>query len=185
MIYIIGPKDKKPDCLVINTTTSSQTWSRNLSPMLLGPVKIKMSPNATVAQNMENAWQFSKVYPEHTDKDGNPSEEYWKWAKKGFSDKWAHRYPMGKNKRPLYAFYDNQKYDYIEARKNIYVPLYTEAVIKTEAFKVLKDLCKDEKDIALFDFDGYNSDLTNEEILNNTNKKMGHAFVLKFILDEQ
>jgi hypothetical protein len=32
---------------------------------------------------MENGWQYCKVYPCHVDSEGNPTNEYFEWAKKG------------------------------------------------------------------------------------------------------
>jgi hypothetical protein len=64
---------------------------------------------------------------------------------------------MGRNRKPLYSYWDGQKLDYIEARKKIYIPLYSRGVIKTDAFKQLLELYKTtDKDIYLVDFDGYN-----------------------------
>jgi len=41
------------------------------------------------------------------------------------------------------------------------------------------------RDIALWDFDGYNSPgKTYEEIINDPTKKMGHAFVLREVILE-
>ena len=70
------------------------------------------------AKNMENAWEFCKVYKQITDTDGySPSEEYWKWAK----DCW-------------------KKLNCIEARKTIYGPLYAKYVEQTNAYKKLNDI---------------------------------------------
>lgn len=177
MIYILGPRDKKIDCLTINTTTGSKTWSRHLSPMLLS--------SEPISKNMENLWQFSKVYKEYTDINGDPSNEYYKWRDKGFSDNWAHRYPMGKNKIPEYSFWDNKKFNYIEARENIYIPYYIKSVKNTIAYSKLLEEYKNNDNIALWDYDGYNHDslkMSLQDVINNPNKKMGHAFVLKMLL---
>jgi hypothetical protein len=184
LIKIVGPKDKRV-VGAINTTTSSRTWSKELSPMLLGPVEVKTGPRTLVSKKMENAWQFTKVYPQFTDIYGNPCDLYWKWAIKGFEDDWSHRYPMGKGAKPLYSLWDNERLDYIEARKKIYMPLYKESVYKTEAFEKLKSIYLEKKEITLWDFDGYdNTGLSWDDIINNPKKKMGHAFVLGMMLDE-
>lgn len=183
MIYVLGPKDKKIDCLTINTTTSSKTWSRNLSPMLLGPVEVRPG---LIAQNVENAWQFSKVYKQHTDQWG-PTPEYWKWAMQGFSDSYARRYPMGKGAIPEYSVWNHEKLGYIEARKKIYVPVYSKAVIDSGWYEKLKqEYEKNGNEIALWDFDGYNYvklGMTLEQVLNDPTRKMGHAFVLAMMLE--
>jgi len=41
---------------------------------------------STLAKTMENAWQYSKVYSEHADEVGNPTQKYWDWAKAGWEN---------------------------------------------------------------------------------------------------
>lgn len=169
--------------LVINTTSRSSGWSRGLSPFFAGPVDLYGDYKA---KNVENAWQFSKVYKQHTGEDGNPTEEYFKWAEKGWSDNWAHRYPMGRGAIPQYSWWDGEKLGYIDARKRIYVPLYSEAVRSTSHFDYLQKIAKCEKDLYLIDFDAYNHKaigLSYDDVLNCEERKMGHAFVLAMMLD--
>jgi len=184
MIYVIGPKSiKVPNA--INTTSRSKNWSRGLSPFFLGPVTLT-GANNSISYNVENAWQFTKVYPEHT-KDGFPSKEYFKWARSGFEDHRAHRYPMGKGRIPCYSWWNKEKLSYIEARKEIYIPLYSSAVSKSDAFQKLKKIHEEGKDIWLWDFDGYNHrilDMSWDEVINNEDRKMGHAFVLAMMLEK-
>lgn len=178
MIRVIGPKDKKVGN-VINVTTSSASYGRQLSPMLLGPVNLY---NGHTSKNVENAWQYSKVYSEFVDIGKNPTDEYFAWRHQGWRKTWADRYPMGKNRQPLYSLWDGQKLGYIEARKQIYIPLYKQAVINTEAFSLLKE----EKDLVIFDYDGYDYlklGMTLTDVLNCSSKKMGHGFVLAMILE--
>ena len=86
----------------------------------------------------------------------------------------------------MYSWWDGDKLDYIEARKRIYIPLYAEAVKKSEAFKNLKTMHDTGEDLFLQDFDGYNFralDLSFEEVINDPRRKMGHAFVLAMLLE--
>jgi hypothetical protein len=134
---------------------------------------------------MENAWQFSKVYPEHVTECGLLTSKYWDWAKKGWSDTWAHRYPMGKGAIPLFSYWDGERLGYIDARKKIYAPLYANAVVKTKAYERLCELYKERGTITLFDFDGYDHhklNMTLKDVINNPDRKMGHAFVLAMLL---
>lgn len=170
---------------IINTTSRSSTWSRGLSPFLVGPVKLY---GGYASQNMENAWQFSKVYYNMVDNDDNPSEAYFEWAKKGWADHKAHRYPAGKENKPLFSYWDGKKLDYCEARREIYIPLYAEAVQKTQAFKSLKlfhERMPTDKTLFLWDFDAHNMpppcDYAN--LYNNPNIKFGHAYVLAMLLE--
>lgn len=82
---------------------------------------------------MENIWQFSKVYKNvpaskqyysqwddtviwdhpaetHIDSDGNLTDEYWEWRRKGYNNKYPVRYPVGMKHRSecLYSFYNEK-----------------------------------------------------------------------------
>jgi hypothetical protein len=134
---------------------------------------------------MENAWQFSKVYPEHVDANGNPRARWYIWRGWGLMSTWAYRYPMSKGAVPLYSYLDGRKLNYIEARKELYVPLYKSLLgLVNPSLEKLVELCKD-KDVALWDFDGYHTDDNFDTILNNPDKKMGHAFVLREVINER
>jgi len=183
MIYVIGPKYPTPEgAKIINTTSRSDNWSKGLSPFFAGPVDLY---DGYTSVNVENAWQFSKCYEYYLD-DGEPGERYFKWAQDGWNDIKAHRYPMGKDAVPLYSYWDGEKLSYIEARKKIYIPLYSKAVQKTFAFQQLKKISETGEDLYLWDFDGYNHKalgLTFEQVINDPNMKMGHAFVIAMILE--
>ena len=186
MIKVLSYSAKAPyDSVVINTTSRSDNWSKGLSPFFLGPVKLY---DGYVAQNVENGWQFSKCYSQHLDANGNPSEKYWQWAKEGWADSFAHRYPMGKNIKPEFSWWAGEKLDYISARSKIYIPIYSAAVKESEAFvrlqKEFEVSNKCGQDLYLRDFDGYDrGSKTWEEIISDPNKKMGHAFVLAMLLE--
>ena len=176
-IYVIGPRDKAPaDAKVINVTSRAKS---PFSPFFHGtsePIK---------ALRMENAWQFSKVYPEH-DYNGHPTKAWFKWREEGLADTWAHRYPFGKGATPLYSYYNGERLDYVEARKVLYIPLYRNMISNLPGVldEVLEELTR--QDIALWDFDGYNAPGKSfEEIVEDPNKKMGHAFVLREIIKEE
>lgn len=183
MIYILGPRDKnKPDCTVVNVTSGSKDFGKRLSPFFLGPVRLY---DKFTSKNVENAWQFSKVYKKFVDKNNDPIKSYFDWAQKGWMDSYAHRYPMGKGAIPLYSFWNGEKLDYISARKQIYLPLYWIAAYDTYAFHYLCELYAKHGKIALWDFDGYDyirSDMSLEDVLNEPKRKMGHAFVLAMML---
>jgi hypothetical protein len=185
-IKVIGPKDKDPlpnDSVLIYVVSSASDWSKWLSPFYVGPCELY---GGYKSRNVENGWQYSKVYSCHVDNNGDPTKHYFDWAADGWASKRAQRYPMGKNVKPLYSLWEGKKLGYIDARKEIYVKLYSEAVVKTNAYKKLKNLYRKEKDIHLFDFDGYNNDklgMTYDDVLNDGTRKMGHAFVLARLLE--
>jgi hypothetical protein len=184
-IYVVNHRDlhRVPkNAEIVDTTSRNSGPLKRLSPFYVpcGPLYQNFS-----SINVENAWQFCKVYREHLDQNGKPSKQYFEWAKKGWADKFAHRYPMGKNRRPEYSFWDGHKMDYVEARQKIYVPLYSR-VVNTSAFQVLEKMVRtSEKDIYLLDFDGYNHRSENKsltQVLQDPQRKMGHAFVLYGLL---
>lgn len=182
MVKVIGPRDPK-DSAAINTTSRSVTWSKGLSPFFVGPVDLYCDETAW---NVENAWQFSKVYQKHIGADGNPSAEYFEWARSGWRDKKAHRYPMGKGAIPLFSWWDGKKFSYIEARKHIYIPLYAKAVSQTSAFEQLKEIYLANGKVTLWDFDGYDHvqhGKSYTDVINDPDKKCGHAFVLAMLLE--
>jgi hypothetical protein len=182
MIRICGPRDKAPEtACVVNVTTRSKGFGRGLSPFLLGPVEF----NGNIAQNVENAWQYSKVYPQHVDAAGEPTPAYFRWAQQGFAKKWADRYPMGKGAKPLYSYWDGEGLDYIEARKRIYIPLYATTVLMTDAWGMLLGFCNIHE-LWLWDFDGYDHvklGMSLRDVLLCKERKMGHAFVLAMMLE--
>lgn len=184
-VYVVHLNSKIPDDAIrIDTTSRSKNWSRGLSPFFVGPVKLYKEYEA---QNVENAWQFCKVYKKHVSSlKGWPSDEYWEWAKKGWADTWAHRYPMGRGAVPKYSYWDGKCLGYIDARKEIYMPLYARAVRETEAYKQLEELNKGEKDLYLADFDAYDYKklgMSYDNVIHCETRKMGHAFVLAMMLD--
>ena len=136
------------------------------------------------ANNVENAWQYSKVY-DHHDASGEPIPEWFQWRHQGFRKQRAVRYPYGKGAVPLYSWFDGKRYDYIEARKHIYVPLYSEAVRLTPAFRQLQGLAM-AGNVVLWDFDGYDHrslGMSFDDVMNCRERKMGHAFVLAMMLE--
>lgn len=139
MVYVTGIFDQIPEgSVMVNTTSrSTEPWSAKLSPFFLGPISLYKD---YISHNVENAWQYSKVYKHHLDPNGEPTEEYFNWACSGWGKIRADRYPMGKGTKPEYSYWDGKKLGYIEARKKIYIPLYIRAVVHTDSYKKLKNL---------------------------------------------
>ena len=103
----------------------------------------------------------------------------------GWEDKEAHRYPMGKGKVPEYSYWCGKKLSYIEARKQIYAPIYAQYVTKTISFKRIKFLYDTQKTLILRDYDAYDHlamGRTLKDVINDPNRKCGHAFILAMIL---
>lgn len=185
-VRVIGPKDPY-EMGAIDTTSRSVSWSRGLSPFYLGPVPLYKDSVVPEALRMENGWQFGKLYAVHMDDNGDPTDEYFAWARDGWLDPRAHRYPMGKNARPEYSWWEGEKLTYLEARKRIYLPMYARAVVKTKAFDILMREYLTKGKLTLWDFDGYDHQalgMTFEDVLGCPTRKMGHAFVLAMLLEK-
>ena len=167
----------------IDTTSGSGNY-RELSPFVLGPIDTYLP--GIQSKNFENLWQFSKVYKEHVDEFGFPNDDWYKWREKGWNNPKAIRYPMGKGIKPLFSHWNGENLDYITARKRIYAPIYAKYVTKTDSFKRLEELCHNSgQRIILRDYDAYNHlslGMTLVNVINNPNRKCGHAFVLMMIL---
>jgi hypothetical protein len=183
-IKVVGPRDPKQASVgtVINTTShTTEDWQRDFSPFFLGPIPLYDGRRAI---RMENAWQYTKVYAEHLDEQGNPSQAYWEWASKGWSKFGAVRYPMGKGAKPAYVWWDGEKLPYVDSRLRVYFPLYRDAVRQMPGFARLQQMAN-EGPVTLFDFDGYDHEalgLSLRQVFLNPTQPMGHAFVLKAML---
>lgn len=192
MIYMVGPHDRKKfleqeKTILFNVTSQSTTWHQVFSPFLLGPCKLY---GAYGAFNVENAWQYAKVYPDHVAPDGGPSLEYFQWAMKGWANKRAVRYPRGKGAAPAFSWWDGKKLGYVEAKRQIYIPLYRQAVLDSGYFESLvqnvKDCEAEGLKVGFFDFDVFDNvkeKMTFEQVL-NSNRKLGHAFVLADMIEK-
>jgi hypothetical protein len=170
---------------IIDTTSHSEGWNRDLSPFYLGPVDLW---GGYISQTVENAWQYARLYACHVDENGDPTDEWWKWAKAGWDNPRAVRYPMGKGTRPLCAYWNGEKLGYIEARARIYCPLYAEAVQRTEGWKKLKRMYEEKGEIHIWSFDSYDHralGMNYTDVLKSSARKMGHGFVLACLLENK
>lgn len=95
--------------------------------------------------------------------DGAPNEAYLAWRKKGMSNNDAVRYPVGFSSRNecICAFKEGEDgpdlsrpLGYIAARKEIYLPEYTKAVINTDKFRVLKSMLDKGENLLIIEVDG-------------------------------
>jgi hypothetical protein len=143
--------------------------------------------NGHSAKIMENGWQYSKVYQEYASGLG-PADTYFSWAEQGWAWHYPVRYPMGKGVAPLYSFWAGDQLGYIEARKRIYIPLYSHAVRYYQA-RLYHRLVQEHAEkgvIALLDFDAYDHHALGyswDDVINDPGRKMGHAFVLAMMIE--
>lgn len=132
---------------------------------------------------IENVWQFSKFFNkvykvrqtysrwdqrviwEHPEEEhvieGMPNNKYTEWRNKGFANEYAIRYSNGfKHRHECVCAYsqDDTEYerplDYITARKEMYLPLYINAVQDQPKFLKLKNLLKKGQNLLIIEPDG-------------------------------
>ena len=193
--------------MVNSSSHSKERWSRKLSPMLLGPCDLYRGPDGQMltSQTVEAAWQCSKVYPHQVGRDGEPTQEWWEWARRGWAktyeeyaaqDKMSLRYPMGKDQktgkspRAAYSYWVGEHYDYATARQRVYIPLYMRTVEQTDAWRRLQEIYAEEKSrgsgVRIYDFDGFNlyaAGRSYAEALADTTRPFGHSLVLCAMLE--
>lgn len=129
---------------------------------------------------LENIWQFSKCYEivpktcerksrfdntivwehpleTHIDKNGNITDDYWKWREKGINNLEPIRYPVGFKHRHKCKFAltnDGTKLNYIEARKKIYLHLYGDFVRSEKQYDELSDRLDKGEKLLIIEIDG-------------------------------
>ncbi len=155
---------------------------RELSPFFLGPVRC----NGIMFNNMENAWQFSKVYPKlgHLDTRNDITSLFWEWMEEGSKMK-AQRYPAGRGAVPAFSLY-NRKYrlSYTAARKRMYIPMYAKLAVETDLYRELLADLKAGARLLIRDFDAYTPEkgMTFQQQTDFTQRKLGHGMVLAEML---
>ena len=203
------------DWQTVNITTRSSAWGRALSPMFVGPVELPGVTPAATAANIESAWQYSKVYSVvqdtagrrrcHLDENLNPTAAWWEFARAGWAEtrfsvtdpefeKWKGvlRHPVSKlpdakqKAQPAFVWWNGKRISYIEGRQAVYGKLYTDMIVKTEAFARLKGMADCGENIAMFDFDGTDHvglGRSYESLLNDPSRPFGHGLLLCMLLE--
>lgn len=153
----------------------------------------------------------------HVNEKGELTPEYFNWRETGLNNAFAVRYPLwnvsnlfscyDSIRAPLYHFYNNEKLDYINARKKIYLPEYVRLVKKEPLFYELKQKLSHGKNLLIVEGDGPQSksldyyksrynvtddfivnktmDATEKNIdimLNDTKHPFGHGYCLALAL---
>ncbi len=115
----------------------------------------------------------------HVDNKEELTDKYFEWRKKGMDSKYPIRYPVGIKYRQncLYCLEENkkgdneggdnegdnkgrkrsvkdEKLDYIQSRKKIYLKIYSKAVKKQEQFKELKERLIKGENLLIIEVDG-------------------------------
>jgi hypothetical protein len=174
----------------VNVCSGAAGIYKELSPMKLGPICI--SDNWTCGKinvkNIENLWQYSKVWPGEEIEDF-PTTEFFERRKRGWADIKGHRHVKkgtGSNPNiPLYSFWKGEKLSYVEARKRIYCPIYSQLVVNTTAYRRLDNLLDKGYNIQILGYDGYdfiNEGKTLKMCVDDASRPFGHELVLAALL---
>jgi hypothetical protein len=105
------------------------------------------------------------TWPEeiHVDANEKITDAYWKWRSALMMNPYPVRYPVGKSARHTCkcavlikdeSTEDYECLDYIESRKRIYLPLYTDLVRKTNDFIKLKQRYDKGENLLIVEIDG-------------------------------
>jgi hypothetical protein len=136
----------------------------------------------------ENYWQAYKRFDDldHINNEESRQKNILWWQK---LQKGKRRTPFTKS-NPVDAMYeDNIIRDYIDSRKNIYIPQYYNLMINTKSFTKVKEMVDNGIDVVVYDFDGprdNNGNITCMEInhqmlknkVNDTTYPFGHGYVV-------
>jgi len=81
-IQVFHKRAKVPaDAIVVDCTSrSKEAWSRKFSPFYLGPIDVEPYDEKLKSETMENAWQFTKIFPGYEDK-----ASIWSGRRKGLT----------------------------------------------------------------------------------------------------
>jgi len=178
-----APRRPVPGQIVLDTTSHNKELGKYFSPFHLGPVELY---DGYVSRTMENAWQYAKVYASLLEKDGSVGARYFEWANAGWDSPDAVRHPIRKGAKPVFSLWEGRQLDYVTARKEIYVPLYRDAVKASGGYDLLREMTSSAEELVLVDFDGYphrKNKMSYADVLNNGKRSMGHAFVLAMMLE--
>ena len=158
---------------------------------------------------MENIWQSSKIYPTVSAQrqthmgmftweypaethivDNFPTDQYFIWREKLLNNPYSVRYPNGYAGKKscaavLWPAEDGSvlSYEYIEARKQIYCPIYAQLVRSTSAYAALKNLVKTGVNLIFSDMLMFRAKITltaqaYQEYENNAQLSFGHSWTL-------
>lgn len=171
---------------IVLTPVSTNREGRIFSPFFLGPVLLPScngSKERDAFHNVENAWQFSKVYggKGHLDYDNELTHKYHAWRQGGMESETAHRYPMGRGAVPAFSIYGKRRLSYITARKVIYTPYYARLIADIPMLAKLRTEYRKGAKILLLDYDASaeQSKMAFDELVNWQGRKMGHSYVIR------
>lgn len=158
----------------------------SLSPKSMGPV-VHPQPGLPTAFNLENFWQFSKVFPDEVDEKGVILPIFFERQITAFLDKIPHRHkPNATGNIPLYSVWKRPdgslvKYKYIKARQ-FYCHYYERFALQNKDFQTLKEYLKTGHNLQICGYDAYPVTESLEKHYLDDSRPFGHELVLYALL---
>jgi len=178
---LYGEHAQMPKNSVKLNVTSAQGKTKqdriDFSPMTLVPYKGYAC--------FENYWQSGKVI------EGVDKKKHDDWWKK--QEKPRRRYPKSKGMKILHSEFGGKKRDYIESRKDVYIPEYYNLIKNRDALKSWMEKVKKGVNVVVYDFDGprksdgsvdvqvVTKELLQEKV-NDPKFPFGHGYIVAGIL---
>jgi hypothetical protein len=162
---------------------------KNLSPKAMGPI-VHSQPGLPIALNLENFWQFSKVFPDEVDEKGNIKDIFFTRQKEAFQDPIPYRHkPNATGNIPLYSVFIRKSgeivtYKYVEARQ-FYCNYYERFAKASSEFSYLQDLLSKGYNLQICGYDAYKVTIPLEKHYLDSSKPFGHEMVLYTMLTEK
>lgn len=215
--FLKSPKPTKDNKFEVYDDSSGGFFAE-LSPMMIGPVIDKYGDcigfNIEDAWQASKVYSFHmngkfdpKAKKNNFWKPGNKTIDYnksdewlieWKkWSEfcRFSGEGLRRRCKLIKDKNcinpniPLFSYYRGEKLSYVESRKKMYIPWYADLVVKTRAFKYLKERFR-KISLIILDPDGQPRDQkileinekTMREKINDPKFVFGHGYVLACVL---
>lgn len=177
--------------------SANQGLYGTLSPMKLGPFDLIETPSRDEVdhgfeaaprgtqrkevQLFENWWQYSKVYEEDLNEEGVVQEDFYLRRSLGLEDQKPYRRGVsGIESKVVSALHDGQFIEYLPSRY-YYCTVYASLVDDSEAYLQLKKRCRKEEQLQLLGYDGVDTDVTAEKMLElyqDPKQPFGHELVL-------
>lgn len=173
---------------------ASRVPASTLSPFRLGPV-FDQEANMR-AELFENRWQYGKMWAkaDHIQPDGQPTARWFEFRRKGYASRVPKRRPLPAKE---YGFassarYNGRLYDYVDSRKEIYVPEYAALVRDAPAVQEMRAMLAEGTSLLILDNDAppktrwpEGREMTQEmwnEMIDDPSLPFGHGYVVAALL---
>ena len=175
----------------INVGPGSRGEFRQLMTCNLGPIPLKFKGDKTSAdvKNVENIWQFSKVFAQDIGLNDKPTSDWFAARLKGWAD--PKGYQRAKKKqvagvKPVFFFWGREdKLEFLEARKRIFCRVYAMLASQTAAYRTLVELIQKGTNVQILGLEGYDyiqEQRSLNQCLLDPDRGFGPAFVLAGLL---